>query len=470
MHAQGWLILLACILTAKRALNGREGVLKIRLLPAFVLAILALTVQAKSATLVYLVGVRHVYAIPVYPDAHQLDRQQIEEDYAAAVADAQKHYDADMASIHDEEAKDSGNIHQQDRDAVQENLEKDIADASDRREAALAQIYPVCDSVRSSHPEFAVDQDGPYRVIEVETAPSGEYSNVVYYQPYPMYMDPCPFGWAWGEPYPFLTWGVQLRLFHSMWITIGCPFFAPMYYGGGVFVFSAPVRTEVIVNRTVWVGGRPPHITSTERAAMVKNYEIQKKSGYFDKGPGGKPLSQFKQPVSTASRYSNAGAVSRYSRSYSHGSSGAATGTTGASRYSHSLPGSSSAADTRGVGLSRSSRTGVSTNPGSTSGFSRYSRAGSATSGPGTQSGISRYGRTGSTTTEARPVSTSGGNSGTAGSHGSQSGSASSGSTQHSVSGSSNTAGSNSHASGSSGSHSTGGSSGEAPKKKGNGG
>lgn len=345
--------------------------MKTRLLPALVLTVIGLTVQAKAATLVYLVGLRHVYAIPAYPDVHQIDRQNIEENYAAAVEGAQKQYDADMASIHDEEAKDSGNVHQQDRDQVQMNLEKDISDAADKREAALADIYPLADSLRASHPEFAVEQDGPYRVIEVESAPSGEFTNVVYYQPYPMYVDVCPFGWVWGQPYPYMTWGVQIRTWHGWWLSVGCPFYAPMYYDGAVFVVNAPIRSEVVLNRSGWNGGRPPQITEVQRTAVNNNLALQRKSGYFNQGPGGRQLSEFVRPSAAGKD-----GVSKYSR-----------GATASSRYSHSLS---------GAPTSRYGQTGASSSS-AASGASRYGRTGTGSSS--TSTGTSRYSRTGSGTT-----------------------------------------------------------------------
>ena len=454
--------------------------MKLRLIPAIVIAVLGMVIPAKAANLVYLVGLRHVYSIPAYPDVHQLDRQQIEEDYAAEVADAQKHYDSDMASIRDEETKDSGNVHQIDRDQVQENLEKDLADAGEKRESALGQLYTQCDYVRTSHPEFAVDQDGPYRVIEVQTAPTGDYSEVVYYQPYPMYVGVCPYGWAWGEPYPYLAWGVQVRLFHSTWITIGCPVYEPMFYGGAVFVIDAPVRQNVILNRSVWVGGRPPHLTSGERSVLASNAAIQRKSGYYSQGPGGKPLSSFKQAnvggSSAASRYSNAGAaVSKYSRTGSSSSAsryGASGAGSGISRYGRTQAGgsSSSATSTPPSGYSRYSHTlssGSSTSGSVTTTVrSRYARTGTSGSTATPSSGTartSRYGRTGDTESAPRPVS--GGSS-------TSRGSGASGEAGRGTSGSSSSSGSVSHgstgSSGSSESHSSGGSkSPEQPKKKG---
>ncbi len=384
----------------------QEEVLKFRLLLAIAVAAIALSVQAKGATLVYLVGLRHVYSVPVLPDPHELDRQQVEEDYAAAVDHAQKQYDTDMASIKDEEARDGGNIHQADRDAVQQNLEQDIADAADQREAAFSQMYSNCDYVRANHPEFKVDQDGPYRVIEVDAAPSGVYQNVIFYPPYPLYVDVCPFGWAWGRPYPFATFGVQVGLFHSMWIGWGCPVFAPMFYGGSVFVVNAPMRESVIMNRGGWVGGRPPMITAGERTVLARNYAAQNRSGYFSKGPGGRPISEFKR-TGTGSRFGgqNSG-VSKYSRQRgtSTGSDGFSHRTTGGSQ-----PGSTGTSRTGGYGHSGSSsgQSGYSHGGSGSTGVSRYTRGSSNGSTSGSRgyrgtSGSSGYSHGGSSDPKSR--------------------------------------------------------------------
>lgn len=353
--------------------------MKFRLLAAFALGVFGLTIQARAASLVYLVGLRHVYSVQFLPDPHENDRQQVEEDYAAAVQKAQKQYDTDMASIHGEESQDNGAIHQVDRDQVQQNLEEDIANAADRREGAFSEMYTNCDYVRASHPEFRVDQDGPYQVIEVQTAPGGEYSNVVYYQPYPWYVGVCPFGWAWGRPYAWGAFGIQIGLFHSTWISIGAPVFAPMYYGGGVFIVNAPIREAVIVNRGGWVGGHPPMITSGERSVLASSHAAQARSGYFDKGPGGRSLSEFQKP---GAKYNRSGSASRYSRQ------GGTTRSQSGGGPSHDSNGSS-----RDDGYSHSARTGSSTGTGS--------HYGSSTSGSHTgrynPSGASRYARPSST-------------------------------------------------------------------------
>ena len=348
--------------------------MKMRFLPIIVAALVGLTAHASAARVYYLVGLRHVYSIPVLPDMHELDRQAIEEDYAAAVQAAQKEYDTDMASIHDEEAKDGGNVHQVDRDAVQQNLEQAIGEAADKREVALAAFYPECDYVRTSHPEFKVDQDGPYHVIGVETAPAGQFVNVVYYQPYPLYIDVCPFGWYWGRPYAYATWGIQVGLFHSTWISIGAPVFQPMFYGGVAFVVNAPVRMSVIVNRSAWVGGRPPMITARQRAVLEAHHAAQVKANYFTKLPANRP--------------------------------GGSASSRPVSKYSHSA-----ASSTR-----------------TTAGSSHSDRATSGASDKGSTSTNSHYGKTGTTTTGstsryAHPASPPAASSsrGSASSHGSSS-------------------------------------------------
>jgi len=244
-----------------------------------VAAVLAASVQAQAAREYYLVGLRHIYMFDVWPDSHKLDRQAIEETYSGALAAGQQQYDTDMASIRDEEAKDGGNIHQDDRDAVQQNLEQDIADAADKRDAALGQLYVECDYVRGSHPEFAVYEDGPYQVMACDVAPTGEFVDVCYFRPYHGYLGPCPFGWAYGHYYPFATFGIQVNLFHSTWLSIGAPVFSPIYHGGVVVNIVAPVRLSVIVGRSAWAGGRPPQITDADRKVLSANKELQRKAG-----------------------------------------------------------------------------------------------------------------------------------------------------------------------------------------------
>jgi hypothetical protein len=215
----------------------------------------------------------------VWPDTHKLDRQAIEETFAGAVATGQQQYDADMASIRAEEAQDNGSIHQVDRDAVQQNIEQAIADAADARDEALSQLYVQCDYVRASHPEFQVDQDGPYQVMGCDTSPDGDFLYVCYYKPYPLYLDPCPFDWTWEHPYPYVMFGLQVRLYHSTWLSIGSPVFAPMSYAGAHVNVLAPVRLNVIANRSSWAGGRPPAITEDDRTALSTNRELQRKAG-----------------------------------------------------------------------------------------------------------------------------------------------------------------------------------------------
>ncbi len=257
-----------------------EERLKIRLLPViFAAAIIGLSAHASAARAYYLVGMRHVYMFDVWPDNHVLDRQAIEETYAGAVADAQAQYDKDMASIRGEETADNGNIHQVDRDAVQQNLEQAVADAADKRDESLSQLYVECDYVRASHPELAVDQDGPYRVIGVDEGTSGQFINVSYYQPYPTYLEPCPYGWVYGRAYPWAVFGTSWAAWHTTWISIGCPLFAPLYYGGARIVILAPCRRDVIFSRAGWAGGRPPAITAADRRILTDNKVLQRKAG-----------------------------------------------------------------------------------------------------------------------------------------------------------------------------------------------
>ena len=332
--------------------------MKFRLFPVAFAAVMALCANANAARAYYLVGLRHVYSVPVYPDPHEADRQAIEEGFTVTVADAQKQYDTDMASIHDEEAKDSGIVHQIDRDAVQQNLEAAIADAAEKRDEDLAGLYPRMDDIRVSHPEFKVDQDGPYKVMGVETAPTGEFVEVAYYRPYPTYVEICPFGWSWGRPYAYSSFGIEVGLCHSTWISIGSPVFEPMYYGDTYIFINAPIRREVIVSRSGWGGGRPPVITATDRVVLAQNRATAVRSHYFES-----PAAAHAAISNRGRANAGAGAVSKYSHSAlrnatsgatssNHTSSGVTTGSTGA-------PGTTG---------SRFSRTETSTRPGSTGG------------------------------------------------------------------------------------------------------
>jgi hypothetical protein len=257
----------------------REERLRIRHLLIIIAAVIGLSTQASAAREYYLVGLRHIYMFDVWPDSHKQDRQAIEENFADAVNSAQQQYDADMTSIRAEETQDNGNIHQIDRDAVQQNIEQAIADAADSRDAALGQLYVQCDYMRQSHPEFEVDQDGPYHVVGIDTSPQGDFLYVCYYKPYPTYLDPCPFDWEWEHPYPFVSFGLQVQLFHTTWLSIGSPVFAPMYDARGPITVLAPVRLSVIVNRSSWAGGRPPAIADDDRTVMAANRELQRKAG-----------------------------------------------------------------------------------------------------------------------------------------------------------------------------------------------
>jgi len=267
---------------------------------------IGLCVQASATREYYLVGLRHVYMFDVWPDTYKPDRQAIEEDYSGALAAAQQQYDADMASIRDEEAKDGGNIHQADRDAVQQNLEQDISDAADTRDASLSQLYVECDYVRAAHPEFQVDQDGPYQVMGCDVGPDGDFIDICFFRPYKTYLVACPFGWTYGHPYPFFSFGMQIRMAHANWQMFGSPPFAPIFHGGVQVAIMAPVRLDVITSRKSWAGGRPPAITENDRTLQAKSRDLQRKAGI--RPPSAHP------GVKRVRKISPAGVVSKYSK------------------------------------------------------------------------------------------------------------------------------------------------------------
>jgi len=342
--------------------------LKIRLLPViFAAAIVGLSAHASAARVYYLVGMRHVYMFDVWPDTHALDRQAIEESYAGAVADGQAQYDRDMASIRTEETADNNSIHQTDRDAVQQNLEQDIAVAADKRDENLSQLYVECDYVRGAHPEFAVEQDGPYRVMGVDEGSSGEIINVSFYQPYPAYEEPCPFGWVYGRPYAFGLFGIQVTLWHSTWLNNGCPVFAPIYYGGSRIIVLAPVRRDVICSREGWHGGRPPSITFLDRRNMTQYRDLQRKAGLRPASTHPKVTRPIRAIESGSSRY--------FRPSGSGGTTDGATGTRPWNNGSTSRYGRNGTLPRSGTTPNSGSRYRAPGAPGSTTGNNpRYQR------------------------------------------------------------------------------------------------
>jgi len=319
--------------------------LRLRLIPIVLAALIGLSTQASAAREYYLVGLRHIYMFDVWPDTHKPDRQAIEEQFAADVDSAQQQYDADMTSIRAEETQDNGNIHQIDRDAVQQNIEQAIAEAADSRDNSLSQLYVQCDYMRLSHPEFQVDQDGPYQVMGCDTGPEGDFIDVCYYRPYPTYLDPCPFDWTWGHPYPFVMFGMQVRLYHTTWVSIGSPVFTPMYHGGVKVTILAPIRQSVILSRASWAGGRPPSVTDEDRTTLAANRELQRKAGI--RPPAAHPGRVRVRTVSPA------GQVSKFARIHPAGSSS----TTPASRYGH-VAARGTTGTTRGTGSAPRARTG----------------------------------------------------------------------------------------------------------------
>ncbi len=333
--------------------------LKLGIVGIVTMVMLALGTRAEAARNYYLVGLRHVYRISQYPDTRELDRQQIEENYAAAVKDAQDQYDADMLSILDDEARDEDLIHQDDRDAIQQNMEMAIADAEDERDYSLSQIYTQCDEVRENHSEFQLDQDGSYQVVGVDTAPMGTYEHVVIYRPYPLYLDPCPYGWQYGTTYTFTSFTLVIQTCHRTWISIGCPLFAPVYHHGRRFEVYAPVRREVVITRRGWQNQRPPAITVKEREKLILLRKTQVVRGVIHEPDYkrvrlvlGKPVDTRRETIirsSGTSRYLNPPQLSTTRRTVDMGPAGAGVG---GSRFRNGNVGDTSRRSSDGGGQS----------------------------------------------------------------------------------------------------------------------
>ena len=362
---------------------GKGKSLKIGILSLLIAVLIGISARAEARRNYYLVGLRHLYKFDIFPDPRTPARQEIEEQYSGAVQAAQNQFNSDMASIRSEEAQDNGNIHQNDRDAVQLNLEHDTAVAATARDNQLSQMYTQCDWVWDTHPELRVDQDGPYRVMGVETNPYGAFVNVYFYQPYPTYVGPCPYGYGWGRPYAYASFGVVVHTYHTTWVSMGSPIFFGLSFGGSAVEVYAPIRRSIIINQNTWVGGRPPAITVVQRQALTRNYTLQVQRGAIHPSP--QALQNL--PVRGVNRGGGSfGNGNGNGTGNGHRTNPGLTGTTG-SRYS---------------GGNRTTTTGG----GSTGSFGG-NRGGSGTTG--TSTGGSKYGRNrGSSNREGGGSSTTG--------------------------------------------------------------
>ena len=256
-----------------------EEFLKLGLNLLIATALIGAATTANAQRQYFLVGVRHVYSLPSMPDVHESDRQQIEEAYAAAIKSAQDQFDAAMASLADLEGKNSTASLDGAQDTLLLKMERASEEAAEVRDSKLKRLYRNADYILGSHPELKLDQDGAYMPMGVETSRNDQFTNTTFYQPYPTFVVPHPFGWNWGTWYPYGSFLSAIRLFHSQWYSLGSPFYGPLSFGGVRFITTAPVRRHVVVNRTLWTMGGPPPLSVRERQDFKRVRQVQVSSG-----------------------------------------------------------------------------------------------------------------------------------------------------------------------------------------------
>lgn len=142
--------------------------------------LLGMAAAAHADRVYYLVGMRHVYLCPAYPDPYVLQRQGVEEGYAE-----------DVAAAHEDKGA--------------------LYSAAVKRENAMQKLYDRCDDVRSLCSELQVPEDEPYQCVGVDTSRQLYVQDVTYFVPYPRYNRPCPNGWTWGERHSYKEWAAERR-------------------------------------------------------------------------------------------------------------------------------------------------------------------------------------------------------------------------------------------------------------------
>jgi|GEM_PF-4237713 len=160
---------------------------------------------AQAQDKAFLVGTRHVYRME-YPDPFTSDRRAIEQNYADAVAAAQSDFEKNPDGL--EQAK------------AEEVLNQRLDDAARKRDQDLGSLYEVDDAAKDRHPEFIVDEDGPYQVMGVHFQ-GAVFQTVVYYEPWPGYLGEPPYGWRWREAHADVEWRSTYGVHHERWVREG---------------------------------------------------------------------------------------------------------------------------------------------------------------------------------------------------------------------------------------------------------
>jgi hypothetical protein len=252
---------------------------KVSSLTLVLLFTLSITAMAHAERRCFLVGLRHVYDIPAWPDPSSAQRARIEERYAQAVGMAQSEYDQAMTDVAGAEADDKGSVHQADRDSAQFHCESSIEAAAENRDAALGQLYPVDDQILTQYPDLAVDADGPYQVLALDLRSGAGVYDVTFLQPYADFPGPPPFGWTYGTPYSWFQYTTVVTSWRKRWRTHGRPPFIGLYSAGRLVELHMSVRLEAIADRRHWVSGIPPRFDDASRAAFSNDLVLRAQSG-----------------------------------------------------------------------------------------------------------------------------------------------------------------------------------------------
>lgn len=174
--------------------------LKAIAIAATAVAALASSVRASASTIFVLYTDSGVGWVIGMHD-HEMQRAQIEADYAHDVAVAKDDYNAAVDAANYADA--TPEARQELMLAAEHRLEDDLQAAEDRRIALLDSIYPHRWRDFSHYPELVfVGYSGPCHFCQIDIE-EGDIVWGAFWQPYPGFMGSCPFGWRWGEHHQF---------------------------------------------------------------------------------------------------------------------------------------------------------------------------------------------------------------------------------------------------------------------------
>lgn len=189
------------------------------------------------ATEFFLIGTRHVYLIGNSPYLNVDQRFAAEQQYADAVAAAQASYDGAIAAG-------------QDTQIAVANLQDQLDRAAQDRDTQLSILYTPEDQIIATHPEFSLVGDGPYQVLEVETA-RPVFVEYKLWLPWVGYrVEPGYYGWKYGRTYHHFD---EFHGAHVAWLRDyakqGQPIFVGKLTGtkGPITISLSPVKIKHIL-------------------------------------------------------------------------------------------------------------------------------------------------------------------------------------------------------------------------------